>query len=272
MGIRSIGVVAGLGVWLALGAASAEERPRSVRLLVACDDAARPKVLEALRGLDVSVYDVATMERVPLPEAAPKPVENVPPPVDALRVVRAVGKAVDSALSGAKAGSAFSVEQLEVDGRWTSVTGFSSDATLLDAFAAALPTQEGLAGVRPERGDVVRDAKAATFRYTLRFGTPTSLRLDVPREGTPLPIASVVNAVQVSGARVRSIGAAKMDRQGRESQTVQIEVSDPAGFEPTVRALTELPSAGVPSLRWVAHPSGGGAGLLEVKLTGPFPR
>src|SRR5262245_50413125 len=85
LGTITGGLAAALGI-ASLVAVGADEPASDVRLLVACDEAAKPKVLEALRPLPVVVHDLRTMERVRL--------ESVAPFSDAVAVYRRVAAAL----------------------------------------------------------------------------------------------------------------------------------------------------------------------------------
>src|SRR5688572_1571204 len=105
------GLVGALGFAALVPVTSADERPKDVRLLVSCDAAARGRVLDALRGLDVTVHDLATMERVGGDPSA----VAVPAVVNARRVFSEVMAAVDAARKVAEPAKVLTVVSIVVE-------------------------------------------------------------------------------------------------------------------------------------------------------------
>lgn len=68
--LRGAAVLLLFGTALTLGPARADEQPRKRDLLVKCRTEDVDRVLQALRGLDVLVYDLDAMERMSVPASA----------------------------------------------------------------------------------------------------------------------------------------------------------------------------------------------------------
>src|SRR5205814_492088 len=136
---------------------------------------------------------------------------------------------------------------------------------------AALARDAKLAGVRTQRGDLLRDAKADVYLFSLRLHTPPDVRILDPRGPAPVSVPSMVNAIQSVGAGVRSVGAVHVEA-GRQSQAVQIEVRDPESIPRILKAVADLPGASVTALQWSAGSSPAGMTILTIQVTSPTPR
>lgn len=249
-------------------ASRAEERPKPVRLLVGCDDATRPKVLEALRGLDVVVHDLTTMERVPLPGAPPRPAAETPL-VNAFETWREWSGVVEGVRKTAGPGKTLAVSKTAIDAGGIQASGWTSDAETLDALRVALQASARLGSPRVALGPISR-APDGSLRWDLSLSPPADAA-PAAAVAADRSVVEVVNAVRRTGGSVRMVAAARIQTTPageRRSHLLQLEPGDPVAVARVLAEVAALPGVTVSRVTWVDVQ--GRAGLtFEVTVVAP---
>jgi hypothetical protein len=245
-----LGVVGALGAAALVPAARADDPGGAVRLVVSCDDATRPRVLEALCPLPVVVHDLKTMERVTF-----EPVPDTVRLQDAEEIAKAIAKAAEAA--GAAAGRSATVEVMRVAiGGETSTAVFHlSDPAIADDLALRLAQGPVLEGTTVSRGAMSRRSGG---RWEVGF----ELRVkgaEWPTSETPVAdpatgsVRAIRDAVEANAGELVSVSAERSRRAAGADLSVwslSVGVQDPDHADHIVAQLNALPSLRVTRIAW----------------------
>jgi hypothetical protein len=244
--------------WLAAtGIAEEPPAPRSVRLLVSCDEATRAKVLEALASLDVTVHDLATMQAIAskAPSSGAAPAGVLP----ARRVMEGVQRVLERLRTG---DPTLELRGMDVRGSLATLRLRTASTATLDALDGALGTETALAGTDLRRGAMRPSGGMYETDVTLRF-PPSHAALEAlePSDASSLPLETVRDVATAVGGRMMFFGAQQVDISPHgEVVSADVEFSlAPGAVADLVKRLDEMPGIRVTGLSWKVAEKGGDA-------------
>ncbi len=261
-----------LGATLGLPSAWGEGR---TSLILKCDPADVPAVLDRLRGMDVEVYDLESMAPVPVPPVAPATATATPArptpalPADGLVVLDRLQEAARQVAASAGSRPPLRMLRMDVKSRGATILVRASAPEDLDALVQTL-TQDAVLSSRRRAarwvhpGGVKRVEDGWEQVINLRFTATGSA--ETLREGPFLTLQTINDHLNRQRGKMTYLSAQHTRRDDvREivTQKLQVELATVEQLMAFLRAIDAEPGIVIEEISWSYDDDAAEAGRLR---------